>query len=334
MSKSNPQESNGDTGIKLTMEELSLNEFSKIHILRRVSLESVWGLLEHCPVEIVSSGATLIEKGQSNQSMYLVLDGRLSVHLDKPESEPIAFLEKGQTVGEISVIDDSTATAYVRAAVDTRLLKVDEDTFWRLVEVSHEFATNLLLMLATRLRANNSQIVEGVQKRMQLEHEASVDGLTGLRNRGWLDKNLDRMARRHKFGDHPFTVVMLDVDHFKRFNDDFGHAAGDSVLKAVAQTVMKKLRPTDMAARFGGEEFVVILPDTPLDGGLIAAGRLRQAVAETTVDCLDGRVLPAVTVSLGVALLSHDENGNEVLARADAALYKAKKNGRNRVESA
>lgn len=318
---------------RLTLEELSRQEFSKLHILRRVSLESVWGLLEHCPVEVLAQGASLLEKGQSNQTMYLVLSGQLSVHLDKRDSEPVAFLDVGQTVGEISVIDDSPATAYVNAAQTARLLAIDEDTFWRMVEVSHEFATNLLLMLAGRLRANNSKIVEGVHMRLQLEHEATVDALTGLRNRRWLDANLQRLASRHKFSNRPFTVVMLDVDHFKHFNDTYGHGAGDRVLAAVAKVVSSKLRPTDLAARYGGEEFVVMLPETPLEGGVIASNRIREAVEQADVVCADGRTLPPVTISLGVAQLQPDEEGDAALARADDALYRAKKNGRNRVES-
>ncbi len=307
-------------------------EFHKVHVLRRVTIESVWGLLEHCPVLTLNKSEMLLEKGQTNQTMYIVLSGKLSVHLDTADREPVAFLDKGQTVGEISVIDDSPGTAFVRAAEKTRLLSIDEETFWRLVEASHEFATNLLLILAQRLRANNSKIVEGVQRRIRLEREASVDALTGLRNRRWLEVNLDRLAQRHRCGGTSFTVIMLDVDHFKRVNDTYGHAAGDRVLSTVSQTILNSLRPTDLASRYGGEEFVVILPGTALDDGMIVAQRLRQQVGGQEVDCRDGRVLPPVTISLGVAMLGDNESGKELLARADGALYRAKQNGRNRVE--
>ncbi len=318
---------------RLTYEELRDGEFARLHILRGVSAESVFGLLEHCPVHVLSKDALILEKGQPNETLYLVMEGQLCVHLDKPDSEPVACLEVGQTVGELSVIDESPASAYVRASCSSRLLAIDESTFWRMVEASHEFAANMLILLADRLRTNNSLIVDGLNQRLHLEHEATVDALTGLRNRRWLDKNLPRVASRHRFSRRPFCVIMLDVDHFKTFNDNFGHSAGDRVLTAVAKTISGRLRPTDLASRYGGEEFCVMLPDTPLEGGIIAANRVRNAVANEELRLPDGARLPPVTVSLGVACFDGEEADSAVLARADAALYRAKAAGRNRVAS-
>lgn len=318
---------------RLTYEEISQLELSDLHILRRTSIESVFGLLEHCQIQMMAPKTLLLKQGQPNDTMYLVLAGKLSVHLDSPDAEPVAFLETGQTVGEISVIDNSPATAYVKSSTFTRLLAIDEITFWRLVEVSHEFATNMLLLLAGRLRANNTKITENINLRVQLEHEASVDALTALRNRRWLDDNLPRMTSRHQFSGKPFCVVMLDVDHFKNFNDTFGHAAGDKVLAEVGKVIMQKLRPTDLAARYGGEEFCIMLPDTDLDGGVVASTRIRQAVASTRVTAPGGGRLPQITISLGVACVEKDDTPESLIGRADAKLYEAKKNGRNRVES-
>ncbi len=118
-------------------------DFAKLHILRRVSAEAAWGVLEQCPIRTLDAGEILLEKGQTNQTMYLVLDGTLSVHLETADSEPMAMLDRGETVGEISVLDDSTVTAWVRAVEPARLMVLDEENFWRLVEASHEFATNL-----------------------------------------------------------------------------------------------------------------------------------------------------------------------------------------------
>ncbi|MBN2528269.1 MAG: GGDEF domain-containing protein [Deltaproteobacteria bacterium] len=318
---------------RLTYQEISQLELSDLHILRRTSIESIFGLLEHCEVQMLAPDAILLKQGQSNQTMYLVLAGRLSVHLDNTDAEPVAFLDTGQTVGEISVIEASPATAFVKAAELTRLLAIDEATFWRLVEVSHEFATNMLLLLASRLRANNNKMVENINLRMQLEHEASVDALTALRNRRWLDMNLPRMTHRHQFSKKPLCVVMLDVDHFKNFNDEYGHASGDTVLAEVARVIMHKLRPTDLAARYGGEEFCIMLPDTNLKGGVVASNRIREAVAASKVLAPNGEELPRVTISLGVACVQQDDTPKSILARADEMLYRAKKNGRNRVEA-
>ena len=312
--------------------QLEPDELDHLHILRRVTHESVWGLLEHCPVRQLHPGDVLLAKGQGNQRMFLVLDGRLRVHLDAPDDDPVALIESGQAVGELSVLDDSPASAYVVAASDSRVLDVDEKTFWRMVAASHEFATNLLLLLAQRMRANNFTIEENARLRRRLEHDATVDALTGLRNRRWLDLSMVRMARRHCHAGDPLSVVMIDVDHFKRFNDTYGHAAGDAVLRSVAEVIVTELRPTDAAARFGGEEFIVILPNTPVGGAVAAANRLRLAIAATEVTADDGRRLPAVTISAGAAELGRDPDADEVIKRADAALYRAKHRGRNRVE--
>lgn len=315
----------------LTVAPLTLAEVVRLHILRRVALESVWGLLEPCVVQELEPGENLLDSGQGNSTLYLVLSGRLSVHLGAADSEPVAHLEAGQTVGELSVIDDSPVSAYVRAAEYTRLLAVDEHTFWRLVSASHEFAVNLLFLLAKRMRKNNASLLESARLRRQFERDATVDGLTGLRNRRWLDENMARMAARFTRSGAPVGLMLLDVDHFKRFNDSFGHAAGDHVLRFVAQLLTSCLRPTDVAARFGGEEFAVLLPTTDAKGARIAAERLRRAIADAPELTFDGKILDKVTVSIGVAGLA-DHGSERWLRVADEALYRAKANGRNRVE--
>jgi diguanylate cyclase (GGDEF)-like protein len=327
-------EANDEKASEAHGEALCPKDLAHLHILRRVSIESVWGLLEHCPVRKLEPAEVLLAKGQSNQTMYMIISGRLRVHLDSPESEPLAFLDSGQTVGEISVIDDSPVTAYVVAAAATRLLAVGEETFWRLVAASHEFAANLLLLLAQRMRANNFTILENSRLKVQFERDSRVDALTSLYNRRWLNENLPRLVQRYQRGGEPLSLLMLDIDHFKRFNDECGHAAGDRVLSAVAQVVREKLRPTDLAARYGGEEFVVVLTGTDLKGACSAAERLRDATAKMTIELGDGRRLPSVTISLGAAEAAPGDTPSDVLGRADQALYRAKAKGRNRVDAA
>jgi len=312
--------------------ELQIKELSNLKILRHVGIESVWGLLESCAVRVLKKGEVLFSTGQSNQTMYMILSGKLSVHLDNMASKPIAYLEPGQTVGEISVIDNSPASAYVVALNTARLLAVDEETFWRLVQVSHEFATNLLLMLTQRLRANNFAITEKEHQKKHFQVEAMVDILTGLHNRRWLDYNIPRIVQRFSKTDSPLTILIIDIDYFKSYNDTYGHSAGDQALAIVARMLMTHIRPTDLSARYGGEEFVVILPDTDTHNAYRIAERLKLIIGKTPIEIFDGSVLPPVTVSIGIAQLSTSEGPSEFFARADAALYRAKKKGRNCVE--
>lgn len=312
--------------------EVARIELAGLHVLHGVCLDGIWALLADCCLRLLAVGECLLSAGQENRTLYMVLSGRLSVHLDAPTSEPVAFLAAGQTVGELSVIDESPATAFVLAAEPSRLLAVDEETFWRLVAASHEFACNLLVLLAQRMRANNTSLSNAARMHRQLERDATVDGLTGLHNRRWLDDRLPRLVQRCARSEAVLSILLIDIDHFKRFNDDFGHIAGDIVLSAVAAAIQRSLRPTDLAARYGGEEMVVLLPDTPMEGAVPAAQRIRQQIEALRVIGPDGRVLPTVTITLGAAVLSQGDTSESLVARADAALYRGKRAGRNRVE--
>ena len=162
--------------------------------------------------------------------------------------------------------------------------------------------------------------------------QSTKDPLTGLANRGATLAELSTrfdLSRRH---DRPLCVVMIDMDHFKQINDTLGHSAGDFVLQAFGDRVRTNLRTSDHAGRIGGEEFLVILSETDLEGAQMFAERLRSSVAETPFLITAGPPL-RVSCSLGLAQLSpQDQDHGALLARADKALYHAKKNGRNRVE--
>jgi diguanylate cyclase (GGDEF)-like protein len=173
------------------------------------------------------------------------------------------------------------------------------------------------------------------QANQRLEALATTDPLTGLSNRRALDAALHRDLARADREKTPVSVLAVDVDHFKTFNDTYGHAAGDQVLRVVANLLGGGLRACDLPCRTGGEEFLVILPGTDLDGALIAAERLRARVAGERIGLTGCEV--SVTVSIGVAATRGPGCANaarDLVDRADAALYAAKRAGRNRVERA
>lgn len=158
---------------------------------------------------------------------------------------------------------------------------------------------------------------------------ALTDSLTGAGNRICLDNVLARefdLAARYQ---QPLSVLMIDIDYFKKVNDSFGHAAGDKVLKTVAETLQATSRCADMTFRYGGEEFVLILNKTDLPGARIIAERLRSTIAG--LSCIyDNNEIP-ITISVGIAALNTGENRDQFLNRADRALYQAKRNGRNQI---
>lgn len=303
-----------------------LDELMRLEVLRGVATESVAGCLAACRVVELAAGQPLLRAGQANQTMYLLLDGRLSVLLGGLDSEPVAVLGAGVSVGELSVIDHRPASADVVAAEPSRLLAVDEGAFWRLVRASHHFAANLLVLMAQRMRDTNSTA-------HRLDRASTVDGLTGLRNRRWLEEHLGRIVGREQRDGRPVSIAMVDIDHFKAFNDTHGHVAGDAALVAVAETIVRQIRPLDFAARYGGEELVLIFPATPMGGAVIATERVRRAVATHALPLPDGGEA-SVTFSAGVAEVAPGEGAQAAVARADQALYRAKQAGRNRVEAA
>ncbi len=165
--------------------------------------------------------------------------------------------------------------------------------------------------------------------------ESLTDSLTGLSNRKAFDSEIQRIIEDAKKEKTPFSVLMLDIDHFKNFNDNFGHQVGDQVLRLVAKCLTDGIKGQDIAARYGGEEFVIILPGTELAAGVAVANNLRKVVAnKDVVNRGTGQRLARITMSVGVAQFSGIESTEELIGRADAALYTAKHNGRNQVAAA
>jgi diguanylate cyclase (GGDEF)-like protein len=301
--------------------------------LRRVDPVDIAELRQRSQLRRMQPREVLLRRGEANTHMYVVLAGVLRVDLDQPDGEPIGRVQPGTTVGELSLLAHSTATASVTAETDVELLAVDEATFYWLVARSHAFALNLLVTLAQRLQSSNSAAVGQLSLRRHFERVALHDALTGLHNRRWLDDTLPRLIQRHRYAKQPFSVAVMDLDHFKRINDRFGHAAGDYVLVAIADAARLNLRPTDLIARVGGEEFVLLFPQTGLAGAVRAAERLREAIGACVL-CHQGAELPPASASFGVAELDADEDYTALLERADRAVYRAKTSGRNQTQCA
>jgi diguanylate cyclase (GGDEF)-like protein len=184
-----------------------------------------------------------------------------------------------------------------------------------------------------RSLAQQQRMAEQLQSmNEELARRAGTDELTGLANRRAFDARLDQELERARRLSQPLGICVIDVDHFKRFNDTYGHLAGDVVLREVAQSVQSCIRGCDFAARFGGEEFVVLCPHTDREGTLVAAERLRQTI-EAMVAEYEGKSL-RVTASVGVTVITDSKDsraGTMAFRRADDALYQAKDAGRNRV---
>lgn len=304
-------------------------QLARLNLFHGVSFDSISAYVEALPEVHLAAGEVLLTPGRSNDRVFLLLEGQLRVHLDSLEEPPLLMLSPGECVGEMSIIEETMTSAFVVAETDCHLLVLDQETLWGLVNASHGVARNLLYMLSKRVRFDNGMIVDGLASQRRWEHYASVDALTGLHNRRWLDDVLARQLKRSRAAAEPLSLLMTDIDYFKSYNDRFGHLAGDRALCAVARVLGEHLRPNDMAARFGGEEFVVLLPATGMEDALEIGERLRQAVAHVPITTVEGQPLPPIAVSVGVATAGEDEEASALLGAVDAALYRAKERGRN-----
>jgi two-component system, cell cycle response regulator len=184
-----------------------------------------------------------------------------------------------------------------------------------------------------RERDRLRQRAEELRRSAEAASEMSMtDALTGLLNRYGLHRALQRELAEARRYDRPLSCLLLDVDFFKAVNDTYGHAAGDTALVQAARTITESVRGSDVVCRYGGEEFLVLAPETGAEGALALAEKIRLAFVSRLFGD-GGRVFP-LTLSVGVAQLASAESGNDMIARADEALYHAKQTGRDRAEAA
>jgi len=180
-----------------------------------------------------------------------------------------------------------------------------------------------------RKKRYTERLRDNVQQSIEM---AITDGLTGLYNRRYMESHLGALVEQAASRGKPLTALVLDIDYFKSVNDTHGHDAGDDVLREFSTRIKKSIRGIDLACRLGGEEFVIVMPETDMAVATIVAERLRRRIASEPFPIAHGTRTIEVTISIGIATLdTADDNAATILKRADQALYRAKRDGRNRV---
>ena len=187
-------------------------------------------------------------------------------------------------------------------------------------------------MLESKLQESSTEITNLRENLRVVRHEAETDGLTGIANRKFFDQRLQDEIQHASAQKSSLCLLLTDIDHFKKFNDTYGHRVGDSVLKVVARHLKDSVKGADLAARYGGEEFAVILPDTQMEDATNLANQIREKLAKRELkNSKNGETYGKVTLSIGVARFRFGEPAGGFIERADAGLYRAKQLGRNKV---
>lgn len=299
-----------------------LQQVKQVRLFQNVAADSLEHLLREFRACELETGEVLLSPFNRNQFLYLLLNGELKVYLGSLDNQSVSTLLPGECAGEISFIDNDHPSAYVVATAPSLVLRLHRESLVNLFNQSPQLMQNLLELLCDRVRQGNRIILDS-------EQNANVDTLTGCFNRRWLEHVFERESTRCAFNDQPMCMLMLDVDHFKAYNDQHGHLAGDYALCLVAHTLRNQLRPKDSMARYGGEEFVILLPEIDEEEARSIGERLRQSLEQITSFYSPVGILPGVTVSIGMALMQPKDSLEGLIARADCALYKAKQQGRN-----
>ncbi len=231
--------------------------------------------------------------------------------------------ETGQFGENLSMFTGKLQSAHSIDTLREAVKKITDDT--QKVVAQNE-------KLQKDLEETSAQLVAVRDDFDRVHHEAQIDALTEIGNRKFFDREIVRTISEARDLSQPLVLLMVDIDHFKKFNDLHGHLVGDQVLRLVARTLVENLKGRDVIARYGGEEFVIILPETRLKDAEVVANHLRNSLATKRVTKRGtNETLGIVTISIGAAEYRSGEDGDALISRADGAMYEAKQTGRNKV---
>ena len=269
----------------------------------------------------------LLEAGYTEEIQNALDRGRIDLVLmdnqmpGKSGMEWLAEIAKKQLAPVVMLTGSGTEEIAVQALQEGALGYLSKDS------LSQETLVNTIDATLDKW----ARLQQARASKEELERLANFDSLTGLHNRQAILGKLCELINRAKRYKEDFTLIMLDIDHFKRVNDRYGHLTGDEVLEKIATLIRLNIRDTDVAGRYGGEEFIIILPQADLSSARVLAERIRSIIESAEMKDSAGNVF-AITISQGLSGWEPGEDAHSLISRADEALYKAKANGRNRVE--
>ena len=316
-------------GLNKSTTEL-LDELSGAEIFKNVDLSQLQDHLSEIRQLEITRGDILLSISRSNEEIHFLVEGELKICLDRNGSNEIALVLPGDCVGEISIIDDRPPSAYVKATTDSKVISINRSVLVEMYQKQTELAANLLKLIANRFRQNTAVLTRSVELQREYQDKSERDGLTGIYNRSWMNEVFPKQIELSRHLDQKISMLLIDADHFKNVNDEFGHRAGDATLVELANSISCCLQESDLLVRYGGEEFVVLMPGASLSQARVISENIRRKVTQTPVT-LDDQIKIEISVSIGIAEANTKDTVDDLLERTDKGLYQAKQNGRNQI---
>lgn len=307
-----------------------------VDILSDLGADDLEILRQHLKVMPVAADDAICDQGDEGHELYIVREGGVAVRVTTADGGDIVVAEMGpgDFFGEMAIFEDAPRSASCVMIDDGVVLRLGKDNFFDLMaqypDAAIRIMSRMVAITTGRLHATSAFLSDLVQWGESARRRAITDQLTGLYNRRFLDSALDEHVVESNVKNRVFSLIMMDLDHFHQINDTYGQQFGDAVIKAVAPCISNNLSENAVAARYGGDEFTIILPGVEASGAFEVAESIRSAVAELQL-MEPGGAQVTVTTSQGVAEYpSQADSSTAIKEKADLALYKAKESGRNR----
>ncbi|TAL32369.1 MAG: diguanylate cyclase [Spirochaetes bacterium] len=333
----------GGNGVRVASAgEDELNNFLRtVGILSSLKMSELHQFAQYLDLVRYQNGNVIFREKEDGNELFIIKEGSTSVRIrvqDGSEKE-IAVLKAGEFFGEMAIFENAPRSATCLAAEDCEILRLHKDNFFSLMKSSPHTAINVMKNMLNkttdRLNASGQFIMQMVKWGEDASLRAVTDKLTGVFNRRYLESELENRFNAARRDNKALSLVMADMDSFREVNEGYSHEVGDRYIVEVAKVFRQAFRETDIVARYGGDEFTILLPDTDLPTAMAVNEEVRKAVEKLDfLKDIEGPDL-RLSVSLGVACYpSTSSTSKELTEQADKALYEAKHKGKNRVEHA
>ncbi len=316
----------------------AISFLQKVDIFSELSIEEIGVVFSSLKRVELEEGQKIFNEGDDGNELFIVMDGRVATSISLPggKEREIAEFTSGDFFGEMSIFEEAPRSATCSTKTRGALLSLHHGDFYRLIESHPAIAIKMMYRMlgitTQRLRNTSEFLSDMVLWGEEARRRSITDELTGVYNRRFLDEALSEHFETSRNTNRPLSVIMIDLDYFREINEHYGHATGDRVILEVVSVFKRCLEKKDMVARYGGDEFTIILPGSDSQRAIGTAENIRQCVEELELlKDLNGPVT-RVTTSQGVASYPAHAGDLKLLRElADKALYRAKEEGRNRV---